>query len=283
MKVVITTKFIGDVPKRQPEMLKCVFDKNVPASYINSIRRVIIDNDIPVKYLTVKDTDIETSDEQIIPDYLIKNIEMLPIDQGIPMSTKYAIKVDNKLDKLIDIYSQILDPTEKYFDDCMIFISLSPKRFLEVKNIHVAIGRWNARYSLAGQIFAGLDFMTDENCLCFTTLGSMPARDVLKLAIDTLIKKISGVSSVLSDIRTLETDSVPYHELIIPNETATVSMPIVKTLLALQGKDIDAVSFDSIEQTMTTIKFNSTEDPRSLLEDSIKYLLKFYQELNAAI
>lgn len=268
-----------EIISRRPDRVVCVFDQNTPVYLINTLRRILLSGVIPVKHLTLDSSDIDTSDKYIVPEYLIPTLEMLPVDQNIPADSTFSIDIENKNVGPMEITSTHLDKAGKYFDLGYTFTSLNPKRYLKINNIRVKTGRNNARYSLAGQVFAGENYITKRKELMFSTWGSMPGKTVLIKTIETAISMFSSVKSVIPNVTSLNKEDTVFHELTIMGETSTISVPIVYMMNNMLKNEIDATSFDPIDQKMTIIKFNTNSDPKETLMEAIDALIEYYQAL----
>lgn len=268
-----------EIISRRPDRVTCTFDQNTPVCLINTLRRILLSNVIPVKHLTLESSDIDTSDKYVVPEYLIPTLEMLPVDQNIPADSTFSINIENKNAGPIEITSTHLDKTGKYFDLGYVFTSLNPKRYIKISNIRVKTSRHNARYSLACQVFAGENYITGKKELMFSTWGSMPGKAVLIKSIEMAISMFSSVKSVVPNVTSLQKEDTVFHELTIMGETSTISVPIVFMMNNMLKNEIDATSFDPIDQKMTIIKFNTNNDPKETLMEAIDALIEYYQAL----
>lgn len=155
---------------------------NTYVGFANGIRRMLVE-ELPVYCLTIDDADIETDDEFILNDMLIKNLNLLPIIQEIKTTNvnqaidkvddKINNKIDNKIDDKIDDVkahlnvhnntNEIIDVLSGdikisgtgVIDKNIIIYRLRPGRYLKMKNIYAVRGfsKYNAaKFSLLNNI-----------------------------------------------------------------------------------------------------------------------------------
>jgi len=115
---------------------------NTTTELANAIRRTI-NTEVDVLRLNVMPVDIDTNDDYIIKDLLIKNINHLKIEQI--RNGKFKINIRNDTDRTIDVYSRdIKDIDEKNkkrpFDDTVAMIELNSGKYLKVNNIFTESG-----------------------------------------------------------------------------------------------------------------------------------------------
>jgi hypothetical protein len=93
--------------------------KNTYSGFANAIRRTLIE-EMPVKCISFNEDDMSTNDEFILSDILLKNINLLPINQDID-SNKYLTKTislykHNDTNKIIDVKASDIQVTTKNTD-----------------------------------------------------------------------------------------------------------------------------------------------------------------------
>ena len=124
------------MPKKPKQKLSFeLIDAN--SDLANTIRRFLLD-EIPVQSMTVSEENIKTTDRFILTDYLKKQIELVPILQGIDMTElKISLSIENNTDKRMPIYTRDMKITDKsgkkldnakYFSETIIFSRKSTYR-----------------------------------------------------------------------------------------------------------------------------------------------------------
>ena len=138
-----------------PKSIKHYVKFNINKSYsslANAIRRCLI-AEIKVKCLTVEMDNIKTDDEFIILDALIKNLNLIPINQEYETKElELELYVKNNTNQMLDIYMSdfILynDKKNKVQGDILDLIpeinipivKLSPNKFINIKNFKIIEG-----------------------------------------------------------------------------------------------------------------------------------------------
>lgn len=268
-------------------MFEAIFDEIIESRYINSIRRVLLDNEIPTKCLTVAEEDIITEDPYFIHDYFIKNLETAPVMQNIPMDLKFSLSAKNETELPITIYTQDIMAKSgalcpKYSDGLMILSDLGSKYTLEVSNIKVDLRRECARQSLAHQVFAGTDHITGKSTLRFGTMGTMKPKDITKAAIKVIMNKLSSVRERIDAmvIGIPDTEGIVECIWIIPGETSTVGELINIAIQELYNKNIYITVIHLDEEDSLKIRLHITNgiNPREAILAALEHINGFYSE-----
>lgn len=268
-------------------MFEAIFDDLVESRYINSIRRVLLDNEVPVKCLTVAEEDVHTEDPYFIHDYFIKNLETTPIMQNIPMDLKFGLSAKNETDLPITIYTQDITAKSgtlcpKYSDGLMILSDLGSKYTLEVTNIKVDLRRDCARQSLACQIFAGTDHITGKSTLRFGTMGTMKPKEIVRAAIKVIVNKLSSVRERIDALRVglPDTEGMVECVWIIPGETSTIGELINIAIQELYNKNIYITVIHLEEEDSLKIRLGIINgiNPREALLAALEHINSFYSE-----
>jgi DNA-directed RNA polymerase subunit L len=140
-------KYLPETPKQQ-----LTFELTETSSELaNCIRRFLI-GELPVYSMDVDEETIETNDSFILSDYLKKNIELIPFNQGISDSDadnlRCSLTMENKTDDIITVYSGDLDmqlgktpvKSSKYFSSTIPIIKLRPAMSLSIEKIGITQG-----------------------------------------------------------------------------------------------------------------------------------------------
>lgn len=268
-------------------IFEAVFDEPIESVYINAIRKVLLDNEVAVKCLTVREEDIHTEDPYFIHDYFIRNLETVPIMQNIPMDLKFSIAVENKTELPITLYSDDIKMKSgalcpKYSDGLMILSDLGARYNIEVRDIKIDIRRNCARQSLACQVFAGFDYLMNKSVLRFGTMGTMAPKDIVKAAIKVIVNKLSSSRERIDAMRIGLPDTFGNVDCIwiIPGETSTIGelFNIGIQELYLENIDIAVMDLDEENAVRIRMKIKNGIDPREAIMASIEHINSFYSE-----
>jgi len=274
MKFKVDQKKIGEDTGMIAISIK--FDDPIESRFLNSIRRVLLDCHIPTKCLTVDQADVITDD-----DYFIQNLESALLDQATPQEKVFTLNVSNKSDLPIDVYTRdIPGLAPKYQDGLVILTSLMPRTELKVSRIKVDTRKECARQSLANSIFAG-DNESDISELRFNTMGTMKPIDIIKAAIQVIMKKLTSARERIGSIVINEPhDSLIESNIILTGEDATITQLINICMQQLYGKKVNVTVFDFEDKSGSRIKFTVTTDldPKIVLKTAIEQSMAFYVE-----
>lgn len=268
-------------------MFEIIFDEIIESRYINAIRRVLLDNEVPTKCLMVAEEDIFTEDPYFIHDYFIKNLETVPVMQNMPMDIKFSLSVKNETDLPITIYTEdIVSKTgplcPKYSDGLMILTDLGSKYSLVVENIKVDIRRDNARQSLACQIFAGTDHITGKSTLRFGTMGTMKPKDIVRAAIKVIVNKLASVRERIDSLRIglADIDGIVECIWIIPGETSTIGELINIAIQELYTKNIyiSVIHLDEEDSLKIRMDVLNGINPKEALMAVFEHVNNFYSD-----
>jgi DNA-directed RNA polymerase subunit L len=211
--------------------------------FANGLRRILT-NELPMKYLTVSLTDINSDDKYIISENIQRRLEMIPINQEISEETILNIKFENNTDSYINIMSNLLKS-----NDCgkeIILCGLNSQCTLSISNIRVATtkGYNNGRCSLGKVCYEII------NCdMSLPSLESNPTDFKISLEIlDILGEPIYFIKKALDEIK-IRLDNINFNNSIIEyeiyklhlfNETHTIARLISRYIFDMI-KTIDYV------------------------------------------
>lgn len=215
----------------------------------NGIRRSIT-NEIPVRYLTVSMTDIFSTDPYIVGDIIKSRIEMIPIDQDIPLGTTYSIRFENKEDSYIDVLSSEIKQrksTASGISQSIPICSINANHSFVVENIVVAesYGYTNGRASIGKVSYEVLNHdmqnVSSANSdptnfkLVLEVPGNINPKKIILLAIDSIIERLNNIDYSLSKVE------YDIYKLLILNETHTIGNLLVRYIYGIDP-NIDYVA-----------------------------------------
>ena len=199
-------------------------------SLANALRRVLLE-DIPVKCLDVIYDDISTNDEFILTDKLIKNINLIPIQQDVDEKTKVSLSIENNTDDIIDVRASDLKCNKTLIpNDNILLCRLRPKKHLKLSNIGISVGFAKddaSKYSLLNNIsydildmksydqFTGqgqrsIETNPQEFMISFETCCNTTPRQVIDKMINSLMNKLFKTEQYLAKYE--NTDETYYTE-----------------------------------------------------------------------
>ncbi len=117
--------------------------------FANGIRRILVE-ELDVICVTCDDKDIVTNDEFILSDRIIKNLNLLALNQDINNhDVTFKLEKINRTNKIIDVNVSDLVPITKnntnisyYYPDNNISIArLRPNKKIAISNIHIIKGK----------------------------------------------------------------------------------------------------------------------------------------------
>jgi hypothetical protein len=140
---------------------------NCYSSLANAIRRCLI-AEIKVKCLDVDMSNINTNDEFIISDALIKNINLVPINQNYEVKElELELFIKNNTNQMLDVYLndfKLYNDKKNKVETNLLnlipelnipIIKLSPNKFLHIKNFKIIEGYNNedaAKFTLLNNV-----------------------------------------------------------------------------------------------------------------------------------
>lgn len=201
------------LPKSTAQTLSFTL-KNTYVGFAHGIRRVLLE-EIPVLALDVDEKKILTDDEFILNDMLIKNINLIPLNQEMTADAAadtYHINVFNNTNEIIDVKATDIKgrgAANIIPDPNIIIIRLRPGKKLSIKDIYIVEGicaHDAARFTLFNNVSykpigTPYDIYTStgdrsitkdptEFFIEFTTCGNISAKRVIKLAHKVIYDKV---------------------------------------------------------------------------------------------
>lgn len=256
-----------------------------------------LNSQIPVKRLEVKRENIITNDPNILEDFVIQRISVIPIKQTVREDAKLTLGFMNDESKSTEITTSQIKTglTSPIFDDSISITLLEPKCFLEIKEINVIKGY--------GRDFAGhnatcrsacvpvdqepLDQITGKGTpsslsdprahkISFHTNGSMEPKDIVKLACSELIKRLGEIYANSNFHK-----SEDIHRLVIPGEDDATGNMIMKTICDI-NPEISACTYSvDLVNKVLTIDIRS-DDPSGILKSAIEKATKELKKIESA-
>lgn len=213
----------------------------------NMIRRFLVD-EIFVYSMSMDDDSCETNDRFILPDYLKKNIDLIPITQNLTDTDldniTFNLDVTNQTDDMAVVYSRDITvydtkqkkklDSDKYFSGNIALIHLRPNMFLRVSEIKLTKGQARTDYGkfilLSNTYYEILDVKPLEEGkyerkgqsslnstpahfkIGYTTHRNIAPKKVMNLCCDAINERLLNIQKELKNIK--ETDNVYFSELI---------------------------------------------------------------------
>lgn len=281
------------VPSDVNQIIELKF-KNTNTPMVNAIRRTLL-CEMPVKYLSVSLSDIYTDDPYAIKEVIRSRLEMIPIDQSIPIGTNFRLAYSNDSDEFNYVTSDnIIDPKNKNKDTItknIPLLTINANTALTIENIEVVetFCYDNARPSF-GRVFYSIDNhdMTkscnisdpSEFTLGVETSTKINAKNIILDAIDSLISRIKSIDY---DMHKVE---FGIYKLTIPNETYSIGKLISYYIYKLVP-DIKHVSMrlthPSIREVIVDVDSENAESLiKKACENIIKDLSSFKSQLTSS-
>lgn len=202
-------KLLPSVPR-----VRVTFKISAFVGFANALRRVLME-EIPVICLNFNEVDLETDDPFIIPEQLLKNINLLSIEQR-DIST--SLLVENKTNKCINVKASHMKNSDTFIPNSNVVIcQLNPGKSINIKKISTeqGYGKDNAaKFSLLNSVkynildmvpydmYTGkgqrsVTYDPKEFELSFETTGNINVKSVVKLMCDELRRRLIIVKDKL--------------------------------------------------------------------------------------
>lgn len=231
-----------------------IFPDDTPSRYINAIRRVLIDSDVPTKYLHVTPEDMKTEDKRFIPEYTVDRIAMIPIHQSIPLGTTYSLSVINNNPIAVDVYAgDLIGPKDYILYPEQEIGTLFKNEYLIIDKITVMSGTGMERCALGGGYFAGKNHLTGKMTLTFQTYGTLSPRAMVRKAIDVILKRLATCRDRVSEALITEGGSARW---VLVGIDSTIVEMIYWAVATTYGKSIDITVMDHKDYGESEVKMN---------------------------
>lgn len=251
MKLLITEK-----PTKHSKAIdfEIIFPDDTPSRYINAIRRVLIDSDVPVKYLHVAPENMKTEDKRFIPEYTSDKVAMIPIHQSIPIGTTYSLSVVNNNPIAVDVYAgDLVGPKDYILNPEQEIGTLFKNEYLIIDKITVMTGTGMERCALGGGYFAGKNHLTGKMALTFQTYGSLTPRAMVRRAIDVILKRLATCRDRIPEALSTEGGSARW---VLVGIDSTIVEMIYWAVIKTYGKSVDVTVMDHKDYGESEVKMN---------------------------
>jgi DNA-directed RNA polymerase subunit L len=229
--------------------------------------------------------DLETDNEHIIYDMVMRRFATIPIDQrdGEPIEF-YA---HNPSPLIVDVKSEIKDPkTSKLVcNPNLTMFTLVPNTFLKIRLPRVL----DYGYSFAGHTLASCAYSRKVDVSAastsvstsaitnwevgFTTNGNMEPHKIIDMACDEIIRRVKAVATARRDVGI-------GHVITVPGESHTVGFLMQQFLNAISG--VTATYQVSNVAREVTITVHSS-DVEKCVADVIKQIVEIFESIKMLI
>lgn len=263
-------------------------------SIINGIRRLCLD-ELPSKRLMVSINDIFTNDEFIIKNLIQERLRSIPINQKIPLATKFSLNVSSKKStelKQSILSKEIVNPTSIILcNPNFVLFDLLAERNIKIKNIYIEQtegfndGRHNNSFlcyvkNLSDQPSLKHDSILHE-FVCGTN-GEISPVTLINNSINLLITKLEN-AAVIPIISKLNN-----HSLIIKGESFTLGNILIDSIYYEYPKISAITPKIDRERRIVELVINHTdvEEIKKIINkgigNTVKILKNFQNSINAA-
>lgn len=207
--------------------------KGVNAPIANAIRRVIA-NELPFKYLEC--TSFQTNDTNILQEFIENRIQMIPIKQSATIGTEYTLKHTNNSTVIENVNTNFGAPCPTN----IILCTLYPQRQLLAKMVVREAYAFHNKMSSIGVISNAVSlpykYAEATNSSTFShpdyeikaiSNGTIDSGNLLEIACANIISRLERIKIITENLK-VDTNKC---EILVTNETATMSTMIVKQLL----------------------------------------------------
>lgn len=284
------------------------------SNFANAIRRAIL-NEIPVKSLDYDEySDTKISDPFIFPDFLKKQIQLIPIKQSIDYDDiQFSLHVENNTDEIIEVktsdFTIVGKKNKVKVSDIMSplipICYLRPMEYLHITNIRIVIktGREFATFCYIGNIYYQLP-ETKESSLNSNpteiTIGYSTYRNIDNqyapaiLACEVLIERLEIIRNEMKKVENKDdffhSDKIQVEtkgaikEVQIRGEHITLPSLIAKYIYNLTETNIKFVTHSIIhfEKEIGVIKITHKEFS-TLIQDAAENIIKDLEIVKSAL
>lgn len=295
-----------------PEKVRFVLD-NTNSAISNGLMRTICDG-LPVIAMSITIGDIKTSDPHILEEMIVPRIRSIPILQSTPRNSKFVLDVVNDSDEIRDVKSSEISTGKLSlpFNETFTICTLAPHCYLRIDNIVIREeygyvkknGMHAVAYATAGLTLdvkpfdmegfyakdrdpnaKDSDFGTPSReanphkfAIIFNTNGTMPGKDIVRVACDELIKRIQFVLDSVDNITIGSLGSI----LTIPDETDTIGNLYMKTITELYpGVDYVKYEVSGFERSVDIVVRFPDFDIKTMFVEVSEYLIGVYKTIRS--
>lgn len=286
-----------------PKTLKSEFCSfivdGVHTGIANGIRRCMM-TEIPVIAMDFNVEQMTTNDDFIFYEFVRDRIRNIPILQSTGRNSKFSLDVQNNTSKIISVTTANLMQNGKEIkglcNETIEICELHPGRFIKIKEIYIeeGYGKDYGGFSVAHQAGCEVrdikpyDQFTGEGVksgvanakkfqIYFRTNGNISPKNIIKLTIDTLIKRVEYVTGMLY---TLEKTNDTYTLTLI-GETETIRVLFMKTVHNLYP-DIKDFGGEVIKDDKTCTFHINAENPVDVLNIASKDIIVKLKKIRSA-
>jgi DNA-directed RNA polymerase subunit L len=281
-----------DMVKYIPKFKKQIITFELSGSFIeiyNALRRAI-KMDQPVKCFSTADAVFDTDDKVLI-DEVLRTIELIPLKQNCPIGNTFSLNFINKTTKQKAIYSSVIKSkdTIKYVDDTYLIATIASSKYINISNITVSagIGIDHSRYSNVGNLIFLPNEEKETATITFETHGTKEPKRIVFDACNNLINRFDKFLIELERCKmgqnmTSDYMSISFGDevnITIYNETMTLIMPIVKTLMINYPK-YNIIKGDVVHPAKKEVYLNiAMEKPLESIKKSISELIIYFRTI----
>lgn len=281
-----------DMVKYIPKFKKQIITFELSGSFIeiyNALRRAI-KMDQPVKCFSTADAVFDTDDKVLI-DEVLRTIELIPLKQNCPIGNTFSLNFINKTTKQKAIYSSVIKSkdTIKYVDDTYLIATIASSKYINISNITVSagIGTDHSRYSNVGNLIFLPNEEKETATISFETHGTKEPKRIVFDACNNLINRFDKFLIELERCKmgqnmTSDYMSISFGDevnITIYNETMTLIMPIVKTLMINYPK-YNIIKGDVVHPAKKEVYLNiAMEKPLESIKKSISELIIYFRTI----
>lgn len=270
---------------------------DVYASFVNAIRRVA-ETELNVYYLSVDKSNIDTNDRYLLKDFIINQIESIPINQDLVLNTKFNLNIKNAIECPIKITTNDLkisnDTTINYFNKNIELFKLHSNNYLKIDNIFIkkclvedisSNKLCVSSYDLINFDYSNqsLEFLNADYKFFIHSFGLMKTKRIINLVVDTIIFRLNSIkeniNNNIQDVSFNITKKNNIHTFYIKNENHTI-----KNLIYDYGmnnfKDLNLFFEPVHPQIKELIIVIDNINAKKILINIIEIIIKEFQTFN---
>lgn len=277
---------------------------NTRPSVVNGIRRTI-GYEMDIMVLSFKRKYFDTNDNQIFGE-LKNKIQLIKIKQISNMS--FYIDIKNDTDKTINVYcgdiKEYKKTDEELFRPSKVLTTLRPGKYLKIDNIKPITGNSetaSTRHQINGNVcyeFLDLrDYKDNPSSMIIPQTnfkitirpqGYFHPKDIIRLAIKTMLNKIENVYKIVLENKKNETFSTKkiilekekknFYIYTLNNETNTIGNLISEKVREDSGAFI-TFQHEHQSDSHIFIKLRTSKNPNDVILPSLKKLIEEFKKI----